>query len=379
MSRFTARARQSLTELARNRRVQLRLEIGSAIALSAGLVAVIIFLLNFLAPLSDALAYFLFDPASASPKLIEQDRLVQVVLIFLLALLAGASLPHLGVLSAAGMTLVYLLVYLAYAYQKLDEGILVQPLYPALALALTFAGAMLFRYFAEDRPRALVNQLFRRQVPPEVIERIVRVFDAGAFPLAGARRSATVLCIDWRDFDLLAETLAPPALIQSVNHFLKISAEVVFRHEGILIKESSETLLAVWNLPLDQSHRAGRAVAAALELRGELRAAARARKIQIEVGIGIATGSVVAGNIGSGTRGEYGIIGAVATLANRLAGKSARGIYLDGKTAQEIGDEFDLSPSASFHLHGVTEPIAVWRVVEVVEIKDRIEEANQEE
>ncbi|MBI3913829.1 MAG: adenylate/guanylate cyclase domain-containing protein [Chloroflexi bacterium] len=365
--KLAATFRQLPLRLARDRRVRNRLEIGSAIALGAGLLVVSFLLLDFLSPLSGALNYFLFEPASITHPLVEQDRLLQAVMIFLFALLAGATLPHLRFLTAAGVSIIYLLIYLAYAFQKVDAGLIVQPLYPALALALTFAGAMLVRYFAEDRPRAMVDRLFRRNAPPDTIERVVKFFDGGGVALAGVRRMVTVLCIDLRDFDALAETLAPPALVNLVNQYLQMLAAIVFRYEGILIKQSSDTLVAVWNLPLDQFDHALRAVRAAREIRAEARAAAKSKKISVEIGVGIATGYGVAGRMGATPRGEYGIIGDVATLASRFAGKAERGIYLDSLTREQIGADFDSRESNPMRVHGNADPVTVWRIVELVE------------
>ncbi|MEW5719459.1 MAG: CHASE2 domain-containing protein, partial [Chloroflexota bacterium] len=120
---------------------------------------------------------------------VQQNRLTEIVMVFLLAILAGATLPHFRLPTAFALTIIYFLLYLGYAFQMFNDGVLVQPLYPIVALFLAFLGAMTFRYFSQERRRESITRLFRRYVAPESVDRVTTDFDEGVLPLGGARRA----------------------------------------------------------------------------------------------------------------------------------------------------------------------------------------------
>jgi adenylate cyclase len=303
--------------------------------------------------------------------LAEQDRLTQIVLIFLMALLAGATLPHFRLLSAAALTIVYFLAYLVYAFQKFNDGIIVQPLYPALALLFTFACTMTFRHFAEERPRASIGRLFRQYVAPEAVDQVLQVFDHGALALGGVRREVSILCVDLREFATLAKTLTPEALVDLLNQYVALVTAIIFRHAGSVVRHMGNTILAVWSLPLDQTDHARRAVRAAVEIKQEI---AQLRKKQpqdltIDVGMGITTGSVVAGRIGTSAFAEYSIIGEVVTIAERLALRRDGALFLDAATHEQIADEFETREVKPLRLRRKSDPLNVWEMCEPMELE----------
>jgi adenylate cyclase len=303
----------------------------------------------------------------------EQDRLTQILVIFLVALLAGATLPHVQFVSAIGLTLLYFVMYLSYAFQKFDEGIVVQPVYPILALLLTAGGTIVFRYFSEERPRAFLGRLFRRYVSPDAVDQVLRNFENGTLPMEGSRRMVSILYVDLRDFGPLTDSLAPSAAIKILNQYMTLIVGTVFRHGGSLSKHTGDTLIAVWNLPLDQVDHARRAVRAAMEIRRDLRAitAAQPKDTAIQVGIAIATGNVIAGHIGASPRAEYTILGEVVGMAERMAMKSDRGVFIDLATREQVGDEYETQEANPVRLRRRTDPVLVWQIVEPLELEEK--------
>ncbi len=377
LANLTLRLPALLTRLARDPQIQNRLEVGSAIALGAGLLITVLFLLDTFAPLQSALSAILFEP-SATQELVEQDRLVQIVIIFLLALLAGATLPHVRFLSAVALTIIYFVIYLAYAIRKFEEAVLVAPLYSALALILTLGGTMAVRFFTEERPRAFVDRLLRWHAAPEIVARVEYLVQKGKISLSGNQRVATVLWVDLRDFETLAEAMPPHELLEQINACAEQIMDAVFQREGMLLQKSGNAILAVWNLPLEQLDYAPRAARAALDIRARIRALARQKNIEFEVGVGLATDSVVAGNIGKKSQAEFGVVGQVVTLAERLSARGRRGIYLDEATRKRIANEFDTRESAPVRLRAKGESLAVWRMVETVELESREDQADDQ-
>ena len=378
------RIRDGASRRIRDPRLQKRLEFGSALALGVGLIisASIFFGLFDLA--RPVLIDFL-HPATLPPSsdhMLVESRLMQLLVIFLVALLAGATLPHVHWISAIALTLLYLVMYLSYAFRRFDEGIIVQPLYPVLALFLTAAGTILYRYFFEERPRALLERLFRRHVAPESVAQVLDTLQTGSKQLVGIRRQASVLYVDLREFSEPAESLTPEATIQLLNDYVTLIVSAIFHHAGLVTTHSSDTISAVWNLPLDQFDHASRAVRAALAIQHDVKEMRRNRskEKQIQIGLGIATGQVTAGNVGASTRSEYTILGDVVATAERMALKPDRGIHIDATTRDLLGGEFDTREVNPIRLRRRSEAIAVWKVYAPDEFEEQVtsEEEGQE-
>jgi adenylate cyclase len=272
-------------------------------------------------------------------------------------------------------------MYLSYEFRNFDEGIIVQPIYPVLALLLTSAGTMAFRHFFEERQRAILGRLFDRQVSPDILDRVVQTLDDGSLPLRGVRRRASVLYADLREFSALAEPWEPEATVKLLDEYVTMIVNTVFRYGGSVTMHSGDTVVAVWNLPLDQSDHARRAVCAALDIQEE--AAALLKKHpeaeRIHIGIGIGTGSVVAGHIGAAMRGQYTILGEVVGMAERMAMKPDRGIFINAETRDMIGDEFDTREVNPVRLRRQTDPILVWEVHPPIQIDVEITPEKEEE
>lgn len=301
--------------------------------------------------------------------LVQQDRLTEVTMIFLMALLAGATLPHIRLLSSAGLTIVYLLAYVGYGFAKFNEGVIVQPLYPALALVLTAVAIMTYRHFAEDRPTELVRQLFQRHIAPEGLDALLRALDHGTLALAGARREISVLCVDLSAFTALAGTMSPQSVLRLFDRYTEVTISTIFQHGGSLVSRSGDAIIATWNVPLEQSAYALQAARAALEVKHKLAqvAAESPHKLDLDVGMGIATGPVVAGRVGKRDFREYAVFGEPVEIAGRLALNSDHTILMDVRTLEAVGDAIQTSEAKPMRVRGKAELVATWQICEPVE------------
>ncbi len=369
---FLAHLRQSISLRVHNRRLQTRLQLGSSLALGIGLVLSALFLGDLLAPLEIRFARFLFPPVDSPLPPIEQDYVVQITMIFLMALLAGATLPHLHFLPAAGLTILYVLGYSGYASAEFGNGILVRPLYPILALLLTFLAMVIVRYFDEDRARGSAWRLFRRSMGPEMLERVLGFFDRQALPLAGTLREVTLVCVDLRDFNDLSPAIPPEQLLCMLEQYSTRTIATVFHHEGMIVKEAGDMILAAWNLPLEQRDHWRMAVDAAMEIRHETTKLSEGlpKEIELRVGIGVATGSAAAGNVAVKNREEYTLVGQVVSLAERLAIKHEQGVCIDRATWEHICDELPTREVNPVRLRRKTDPAEAWEICEPMELEE---------
>ena len=204
-----------------------------------------------------------------------------------------------------------------------------------MAFGLTFVGTLIVTYIFEERRRGQINDLFSRYVSAEIAMKIVEAFDRGQLELGGEEREITVLFADIRGFTTLSEGLDPPEVVRMLNIFLDQMTSIVMDHGGAINKYIGDNLMAFWNAPYPQVDHAWQATQAALEILEAVAVMNTTADLPapVQFGIGINTGPVVVGNIGSARRLEYTPIGDTVNVASRLCGVVAGGsCYIGART-----------------------------------------------
>jgi class 3 adenylate cyclase len=204
----------------------------------------------------------------------------------------------------------------------------------------------------------------RRYLAPQVADAVLS--GGGAVGLASTRRNLTILFADIRGFTSMAERMEPEELIDSLNQYFTAMTDVVFRHGGTLDKYVGDGILAFFGDPIPFEDHAERAVATAFEMRRELdglRGTWLERGENLNVGIGISTGYVTVGNIGSATRTEYTVIGNHVNLASRLATIAEPDqILVSERTLVAVRDDVEANPMDEISLRGVNRPIRIFEI-----------------
>jgi len=227
--------------------------------------------------------------------------------------------------------------------------------------------AMSFNHMVEGlRREALVRDLFGQYVTPELAEAAIERRDE----LNGQLVTCTVLFADIRNFTGIAEALPASRLIKVLNEYFSRMSTLVVDEHGFVNKFGGDSLLAVFGTPLnpDPDH-ATCGVHAALRMQNELTEFNREQEEsylpQILIGIGIATGDVVAGNVGSETRLEYTVIGDAVNVASRLQAMTRDlefSILADGETARAAEHAADFERVGEVSVRGKTRPVSVFAV-----------------
>jgi len=197
---------------------------------------------------------------------------------------------------------------------------------PLLAGALAFGAGYVERYLSVDRWRAELHRLFKRYLSPPVADELVnnpRSRELGA----SRRRRVTVLFSDINNFTPACETRTPEEVIAMLNRYFEQMLAIVDRHEGTLKQFTGDEIMVLFGAPQDQPDHAARAVQAALDMLeclGDLARTQPAGTGFYDVKIGIHTGDVVVGNVGSQARTEWTCLGDDVNLASRIEGETKK-------------------------------------------------------
>ena len=194
---------------------------------------------------------------------------------------------------------------------------------PPAAVALAALGGVAIRFVRESRERRRVRTVFSRFVPEAVVDQVLAA--AGdELRLGGVRQEATVMFCDLRGFTSFAERQPAEAVIEVLNRYLSEMSEAILDHGGTLVSYMGDGIMAVFGSPLERPDHADSAVAAAremLEVRlGRFNTSLAADRIDVtfRMGIGLNSGTVMSGNVGSERRLEYAAIGDTTNVAARL-------------------------------------------------------------
>jgi adenylate cyclase len=264
----------------------------------------------------------------------------------LIALVLIVLLPRFGVSGGAVLAAAVLGGYLGLAiYLFESEGLWLNLVYPTLLVALLFASSTFVEYFFSFSEKRYLKRAFQHYVPRAVVDDLVA--DSGKLQLGGEKRELTVLFSDIRGFTTLSEAMAPEELVKLMNEYFTVMTAKVFEHRGSLDKYIGDAIMAVFGAPLAEPQHATLACRSALDMLRALqtlRESWRARGIPaIDIGVGINTGPMVVGNMGSASRFNYTVVGDAVNLASRiehLNKEYGTNILVSEHTYKVVKDEF---------------------------------------
>ncbi len=219
------------------------------------------------------------------------------------------------------ITLALVVVLVGFNLWAYEARGLVLPVASALLLtAVIFVGSMSWGYIVVGRARRSLKRLFGAYVPPELVAEMAR--DPQRYDMRAENRVLTVMFCDMRNFTRISEALSPEDLRALINQFFSSMTAVIGAHRGTLDKYIGDALMAFWGAPLPDAEHAEHAVRAALAMARALEllnAELRQRQLpDIGMGIGINTGLVCVGDMGSNIRRSYTVMGDAVNLASRI-------------------------------------------------------------
>ncbi|HEX6976076.1 MAG TPA: adenylate/guanylate cyclase domain-containing protein, partial [Vicinamibacterales bacterium] len=278
--------------------------------------------------------------------------------------IATALLPF----TAAGVGALVLAVGWTWASLALFRGgVWITLVQPVGAMAVALFGGTAYRYFVEDREKRKMRHLFGRYVAKDVCEQLIA--NPELAELGGKRRDMTVLFSDIRGFTTVTEKGNPEELVAQLNEYFSRMVEIVFRHHGTVDKFVGDMVMALFGAPLDDEAHADHAAAAARDMVQELgelnrKWAAEGRTV-LDIGIGINSGEMIAGNIGSSSIMSYTVIGDNVNLGARLESLNKEygtRIIISDATRVRLKEACDIRPLGDVVVKGKTRPVAIFEM-----------------
>ncbi|MGE3513291.1 MAG: adenylate/guanylate cyclase domain-containing protein, partial [Vicinamibacterales bacterium] len=239
---------------------------------------------------------------------------------------------------------------------------------PLLSSSLALFGGVAYQYVVEGRERRKVSRLFGQYVSKDVYEQLLA--DPSRARLGGQRREMTVLFSDVRGFTSLTEQGEPEAIVATLNEYFTRMVDLVFLHQGTLDKFVGDMVMALFGAPLDDPNHADHAVEAALDMVTELERLNARWKAEgrpgLDIGIGINTGSMIAGNVGSDAIMSYTVIGDAVNLGSRLESLNRQygtRIIISDATRRQLKGRYRLRALGDALVKGKSHAVAIFEVI----------------
>jgi adenylate cyclase len=278
--------------------------------------------------------------------------------------LLAALLPY---MAASAGALGAVAIWTWYAVSVFRSGLWVNMTHPLVAVAIALFAGTAYRYFVEERQKRVVKKLFGRYVSKDVYHQLIANPDLAQ--LGGGRREMTVLFSDIRGFTSITEKGEPEALVAQLNEYFSRMVELVFQHKGTVDKFVGDMVMALYGAPLDDPEHADHAVQTAVHMVAELGVLNRKwqseGKAQLDIGVGVNSGDMIAGNIGSSSIMSYTVIGDNVNLGSRLESLNKEyktRIIISDATRARLKTQYELRPLGDVVVKGKSRPVAIFEV-----------------
>ena len=316
-----------------------------------------------------------------------QATLSTALVILLASVVPGAILARWQPILAGGVTIALFVayaiangLYAGTATSSLDEArtfTVLNSVYPGLAMLGTFIVVMLYRIVFEQAEQRATKGVMGKYLSPAVMTEVLK--DPERLRLGGQKREMSVLFSDIRGFTTVSERMDPAELVNFLNEYLTEMTGIVFQHEGVLDKYLGDAIMAFWGAPKDQPNHAELACRTGYHMMRrlrELQAGWSARGLPpLNIGVGINTGPMTVGNVGSRMRFDYTVMGDAVNLGSRLEGVNKEygtDVIIGATTLAAVGDKFVVRYLDLIAVAGKQEPTAIYELIAPVEATEAL-------
>ena len=299
----------------------------------------------------------------------EWTKLYDALAILILGLLTGFFIPRLsalkGISFASGLFILQIIITRTLFIRF---GLWVNMVYPSLILLLIYTSQTVYRYLTEERERKRIKGAFTQYVSSAVVQEMLK--SPEKLKLGGEEKELSVLFSDIRGFTTISEDLSPEALVRLLNEYLTVMTNIILKYDGTLDKYMGDAIMAIYGAPHEQTDHPFKVCRSALEMMEGLNKLNEKwigeGKKTLNVGIGINTGIMVVGNMGSELRFDYTVMGDSVNLASRLenANKTYKtNILISETTYERVKAEFVCMELDKVRVKGKTQPVRIYQLL----------------
>jgi len=248
---------------------------------------------------------------------------VDILAVILLAILVTILAFRIKSFAKLGLSVIAVLAgYNLIVFLSFDKFFILDLFYPNLAVVLSVVVSVTFQYITTHKEKKFIQDSFSRYLAPQVVNELIK--NPSRLRLGGERRNMTTLFSDIRGFTTISEKMSPEQLTKFINRYFTVMTQIVFDHGGVIDKYIGDAVMAFWGAPLNDDKHALHGILTALGMMAGLREfnreSERLGEPIIDIGIGVNSGYVTVGNMGSERRFNYTVLGDNVNLASRLEG-----------------------------------------------------------
>lgn len=293
---------------------------------------------------------------------------VEVGIILLLAIVLGIALPRMSAWTGAALTVAAAVGLFAANFYYFEQGFWLNLIYPMITLGFCYAGITVYRYATEERQKKQIKDAFGLYLHPAMVDQVAQ--NPNQLKLGGERRELTAFFSDIAGFSSFSEKMEPEDLVSFLNEYLTEMTEILQGYDATVDKYIGDAIVAFFGAPLPFDDHAVKACHATLDMQkrlDELRQKWDAQGLpQVHQRIGLNTGQMVVGNMGSSTRFNYTMMGDAVNLAARLeSGAKQYGVekMIGEETERQARHAVETRYLDKLVVKGRTKPVTVFELI----------------
>ncbi|MBI2463360.1 adenylate/guanylate cyclase domain-containing protein [Candidatus Peregrinibacteria bacterium] len=297
-----------------------------------------------------------------------QSEKMQIIIIAVIALLSVTLFLTIGIIQSF-ILLIFTVLFIGVAsIGSFRSGIIIPSLSYSMTAVLSFIVTLGYRYFTELKQKRFIKNAFEHYISKEFVEEIAN--DPKKLILGGEKRELTVFFSDIAGFTSFSEKISPEKMVSQMYEYFSVMTSILMRNGGTLDKYEGDAIMAFFGAPIHYKNHAERACRSALECRNALNLLnekwEQEARPKLDFRIGLNTGEVIVGNIGSKARFNYTVMGDTVNLASRLekANKETNTHILMSETTHiQIAEKFTTLKLGPLTIRGKKEPIWVYELI----------------
>lgn len=299
----------------------------------------------------------------------QNSKALSHLFLILLCVLIGAIAPFFRMRINIPIIMLIAAGFIYYTFIAFEnKNLWVENVRPVIGIIFCYISVISYRYIDEMKDKRKIKGMFQHYISATVVNELLK--DPDMLKLGGERKVATAFFSDIKNFTTVSENLEPENLVAVLNEYLSVMTDIVLKYEGYLDKYEGDAIVSIFGIPVPQDDHAERACYAALDMQQELlelrKRWEREGKPLFEKRIGINSGPMIAGNIGSKNRFDYTAIGDSVNLASRLEGANkmyGTSIMISEDTFQLIHEKFWCRELDFIRVKGKKKPVRIYEVI----------------